>query len=746
MAMNKKDEREKKGHTVRKKRVNAVNSLIVLALILSMLLTACSAPTASQPTSLPATTPIPADTLVPPTETPLPSPTPDIRPRLLTTDNGAVLRPETEINDTNFQQLKLLGTLGSGNPTVVQFSPDDTLLAVGTSLGEIHIYAAQSLDLIYTIQTELLLQFPKDFYGQTCTPCGRLAFSPDNKLLGVLSVEGNIQIWNLESQKQIASSTESFIAETMQKRLAGENVRLTNWRYLQFSDDSSYLGILLEPIWWPPNYCPLSSAQCKKNYKTSFFILSVSGSVWCDKFVCPTSSSAEIQNDLSQFNDAFTFAPDDLKIPPIPLPKEINEKTDYRGTSYIKPQYISLDGSQALSFDLYGVANNFARYGNSEVIYAGTLWDVLNNKLINNFSFPYIETYSFSHDLKTIAYATPSGITVLDIPSGDTNEISLGTCPGNLIFSPDGKVLVGYYTSAIYFCDPLTGEISRTISVPTGFISSIAFSPDGKFVASTGQTWGNYLSASKKNYDPYVYIWNVSDGQLVTTLEHEGDTIIVKFSPDGKYIAIGAGIDRACAGVTSPKDERFLLWTWDGRTATEIKKQKFDTGISSLAFSPNSQQILVATNEACANKNPRIYLYDILNDIFSQTYYRINGGATLEFLQFLRDDKEFVYSAFSDIGLVSISTNSNSPEFSTSNIPIEGGTQNSNISVAPNSLVYVIPSSKQIQLGSLTSFDQTKISGKFIYINSVFSPDGSVIYGRANLLGVISVWGIPEAK
>jgi WD40 domain-containing protein len=369
----------------------------------------------------------------------------------------------------------------------------------------------------------------------------------------------------------------------MHRRLAGEGVRLigSGWRDLRFSDDSKYLGMFIGTEWWPPGACLYPrEEQCKRNFRTPYFILSVSGSVWCgSKFICPASSIGEIRNDLSQFNDAFTFGPENPKVPPIPLPKTINGKTQYQGKSCLSPkqQYISPDGSRGLSYDEYGIVNNFPRFGHSEVMYAGTLWDVPNNKVINTFSFPYIDIYAFSHDLGSVAYMEPMEITVLDIQSGiNRGQIPFANCLGKLAFSPDGNILAGYFRNVIYFCNPLTGKVTQTISVPTGFVSNIAFSPDSKFVASTGQTWGNYLDTSQKNYDPFVYIWDISDGSLVSTLEHQGDTEVVKYSPDGKYIATGAGIDNAGPAVALPKDERFILWSWDGKVLLSWKNRNLN--------------------------------------------------------------------------------------------------------------------------------------------------------------------------
>jgi WD40 repeat protein len=432
-------------------------------------------------------------------------------------------------------------------------------------------------------------------------------------------------------------------------------------------------------------------------------------------------------------------------------------KTHYRGKSYLNPkqQYISPDGTRALSYDEYGVVNNFPRYGNSEIIFAGTLWDVPNSKVIKEFSFPYVDIYAFSHDLGSIAYLAPTGITLLDIQSGSTRgEILFSSCLGKLTFSPDGNILAGYFRNMIYFCDPLTGKVNHAISVPTGFISSIAFSPDGKFVGSTGQTWGNYLSASKKNYDTFAYIWNVSNGQLVSVLQTHGDTLVIKFSPDGRYIATGAGIANAGPGVATPHDKKFMLWSWDGQNATKVTEREFDYGVGKIAFSPDGQQLLLATTGAPYYKEPpRVYLYDIASDMLSQSFYEQTRCSDPPYIfQFSPTGKQFVLGDSCAVRKISISKDASNPEFPPANHePTTSCCEFSQLSVSPNlsvlvSFANIWADGHQIKISDIQNTRSVNIQTHRDYISITFAPDGKVIYGESNILGVISVWGIPKPE
>lgn len=173
------------------------------------------------------------------------------------------------------------------------------------------------------------------------------------------------------------------------------------------------------------------------------------------------------------------------------------------------------------------------------------LWDPLTAKekatLAN--SADAFQSLAFSPDGKMLAGANmfDKHIRLWDLATGQQAfqlEIADPGIGDRIIFSPDGKTLaVGSHGSmTVHLFDMATRKERTPLEGRPGGVRALAFSPDGKTLA-----WGGYLTeCSKDGAQGELKLFDIKTGrERMKVMGHEDGVRSVAFSPDGKLLASG---------------------------------------------------------------------------------------------------------------------------------------------------------------------------------------------------------------
>ncbi len=134
----------------------------------------------------------------------------------------------------------------------------------------------------------------------------------------------------------------------------------------------------------------------------------------------------------------------------------------------------------------------------------------------------------------------------------------------SIAFSPDGKTIASSSDDNTIKLWDLDGQELLTLTGHSKRVWSVIFSPDGKTIASGSD-------------DSYIKLWDLDGKELLTLMGHGNAVLSVAFSPDGNTIA------------SSSYDNTIKLWNLDGKELLTLTGHS--NAIWSVAFSPDGKTI-----------------------------------------------------------------------------------------------------------------------------------------------------------
>jgi WD40 repeat protein len=175
------------------------------------------------------------------------------------------------------------------------------------------------------------------------------------------------------------------------------------------------------------------------------------------------------------------------------------------------------------------------------------IFDVSTGTLVR--SYPrtsYTNAIAYSPDGQKIAAGSagvqlpatyPGSIEILEV-SSFSSLISIPVPNGGVravSFSPDGQsVAAARVNGEVAIYDVNTGQLKMSFgNIAFDYALSVAFSPDGRTIVTSGGSAINW-------YEGQVKLWDVQTGQMLKIVKEGSRSETVTFSPDGTKVAVGS--------------------------------------------------------------------------------------------------------------------------------------------------------------------------------------------------------------
>ena len=174
------------------------------------------------------------------------------------------------------------------------------------------------------------------------------------------------------------------------------------------------------------------------------------------------------------------------------------------------------------------------------------LWNVSDGSLFQTLEGLGVSRVAFSPDGETLASSYGNTIRLWNVSDGSLLQTLEGHRDGvaSLAFSPDGGTLAsgagGYDDTTVRLWNVRNGSLLQTLEGHAFGVGSVAFSPDGGMLASGSDD--NTIRLWNVSDSLLLQLWNFIDGAPLQTIDLRGYPHFVHsvaFSPDGRLLASG---------------------------------------------------------------------------------------------------------------------------------------------------------------------------------------------------------------
>lgn len=215
------------------------------------------------------------------------------------------------------------------------------------------------------------------------------------------------------------------------------------------------------------------------------------------------------------------------------------------------------------------------------------VWDVEKGCLLKTLlHHERVVCAGWSPDKTTLVTGTDNGkkVYLWDAVTGRQIRIleGHGSKVNSVAWSPNGKILASCSDDhTIRLWDAVNGRVLRIFKGHTNTAYGFSWSPDGRYFCSG-------------SWDDTVKLWNTETGKEIRTFKgHKGDVNGVAWSPNGQHVASGSDDKTVRIWDTELGQEQYVL---EGHTATVISVSFLDSGRLLASLGQNGMVIFWRTD------------------------------------------------------------------------------------------------------------------------------------------------------